>query len=396
MTRSCEARALFRDELPRMHPIVEELSTLIERHSWQNAFAQAIDNAQAFDVPGIRDIRTLPDYLRFVDDLVMWTPHERGDSRLIYDKLVKFYFFLDQDPLKSLQSPVRPERGVQVLTALSTWIVTFARNWGTYLDTTESAREIASFHDDPIFNWDEYMPSPGGYKSFNQFFARHAKPGMRPIASLGDDRVITAQADSTFVGWWQISQQSTIYVEEPLLSIKGMQWSIQQLLEGSAYADRFKGGVFTHSFLNTFDYHRWHAPVRGTVLESRVLQGQAMLDVEVRPVMVDGTVVNMLRTVDGTGYQFVQTRGLIVLDSPIGLVACLPMGMAQVSSVVITAETGVTLHKGEELGYFMFGGSDFVMVFERASNVRLNGRVGEHVQQGNAIGAAFPDVPGRD
>lgn len=175
-----------------------------------------------------------------------------------------------------------------------------------------------------------------------------------------------------------------------------MQWSIQQLLEGSAYADRFKGGVFTHSFLNTFDYHRWHAPVRGTVLESRVLQGQAMLDVEVRPVMVDGTVVNMLRTVDGTGYQFVQTRGLIVLDSPIGLVACLPMGMAQVSSVVITAETGVTLHKGEELGYFMFGGSDFVMVFERASNVRLNGRVGEHVQQGNAIGAAFPDVPGRD
>ena len=46
----------------------------------------------------------------------------------------------------------------------------------------------------------------------------------------------------------------------------------------------------------------------------------------------------------------------------IGLVACLPMGMAQVPSVVITAEEGVALREGEELGYFQFGGSEFVMV----------------------------------
>jgi len=71
-------------------------------------------------------------------------------------------------------------------------------------------------------------------------------------------------------------------------------------------------------------------------------------------------------------------------------VACLPMGMAQVSSVVITAQPGVTLHKGEELGYFQFGGSDFVMVFERSSNVQLNGQPNKHVQQGNWIGTAFP------
>ena len=49
----------------------------------------------------------------------------------------------------------------------------------------------------------------------------------------------------------------------------------------------------------------------------------------------------LLEARDGTGYQFVQTRGLVVIDSPIGLVACLPMGMAQVSSVVITAERPV-------------------------------------------------------
>jgi phosphatidylserine decarboxylase len=66
------------------------------------------------------------------------------------------------------------------------------------------------------------------------------------------------------------------------------------------------------------------------------------------------------------------------------------MGMAQVSSVVITAEEGVTVRKGEELGYFQFGGSDFVMVFERSSNVQLTSQPNVHVQQGTAIGNAYP------
>jgi phosphatidylserine decarboxylase precursor len=373
-----------------MHPIVEKLVALIETHRWKNDFTLAIRNAQAHDVPGIREIRGLGDYLRYIDDLVAWTPREHGDSRYIYDRLAKFYFFMDQPPVKALQSPIRPGRRAKKLTPLSEWIVEFAKAWGSYLDTPESAREVESFRTDPLFNWDEYMPPPSGYKTFNQFFARHAKPGMRPVAAIADDAILVAPADSTFVGWWQVSQQSKIRVEENKLSIKGMQWSIHELLEGSAYADRFKGGIFTHAFLNTFDYHRWHSPVRGRVVEARVLQGQAYLDVGIKTAMVDGKQVNVLNTVDGTGYQFVQTRGLVVIESPIGLVACLPMGMAQVSSVMITAEEGVTLRKGEELGYFQFGGSDFVMVFERASNVHLTCQRDVHCQQGTAIGDAYP------
>jgi phosphatidylserine decarboxylase precursor len=213
---------------------------------------------------------------------------------------------------------------------------------------------------------------------------------MRPIAGLRDDHALVSPADSTFVGWWQISEQSKIYVEKNTLDIKGLQWSIHQLLEGSAYVDRFRGGIFTHSFLNTFDYHRWHAPVQGKILEARVIPGQAFMDIGVKSAIVDGKTENVLDARDGTGYQFVQTRGLVVIDSPIGFVACLPMGMAQVSSVVITAEVGQTLHKGEELGYFQFGGSDFVMVFERTSNVQLISQPHIHYNQGSWIGNAYP------
>jgi len=373
-----------------MQPIVEKLSALIERNGWKNDFELAIRNARARGVPSVGDIQDLAGYLRYVDGLVTWAPRERNGSRRINDHLLTFYFFLDEEPVKSLQSPLAPAGGAQPLTPLSAWIVEFANAWGSYLDTAESAKEVESFRADPAFNWDEYMPPPSGYKTFNQFFARHTKPGMRPVAAIADDTVIVSPADSTFVGWWQISRRSEISVDDQKLSIKGMQWSIHQLLEGSAYADRFSGGIFTHSFLDTFDYHRWHAPVGGRVLEARVLQGQAYMEVATTPAPGDTTGANVLEPRDGTGYQFVQTRGLVVIESAIGLVACLPMGMAQVSSVVITAGENVALHKGEELGYFQFGGSDFVMVFERASNVQLTSQPHVHVRQGTAVGRAFP------
>ena len=145
-----------------------------------------------------------------------------------------------------------------------------------------------------------------------------------------------------------------------------------------------------HSYLSVTDYHRWHAPVRGKVLEARVIQGQVYMEMRAKAEVVDGKEEVLADVVDGTGFQFVQTRGVIVLDSPIGIVACVPVGMAAVSSVVITAEVGRTLRKGEELGYFAFGGSDFVLVFERSAYVRLNWGPDVHANQGAQIGLATP------
>lgn len=327
--------------------------------------------------------------------MLTWVPREDGDTRLIYVKGSAVYFILDQDPVKSLQSPIKPGEEARELTPLSEWLVEFAQSWGRYMDTLESAKDIETFKTDPLFNWNEYYPPPSGYLTFNQFFARHVRPGMRPVAGPCDDRVLVAPVDSTFVGWWQISESSQITVEnqtdaEAGLNIKGLRWSIHQLLEGSAYADRFKGGIFTHSYLNTFDYHRIHTPVQGRVLETNVIPGQAYLDVKVASAVVDGKTINVLDATDGTGYQFVQIRGVALIDSPIGLVAVIPIGMSAIASVVFTAEKGVTLQKGEELGYFQFGGSDVVMVFERASNVQLITRPNVHYNQGTWIGSAFP------
>jgi phosphatidylserine decarboxylase len=163
--------------------------------------------------------------------------------------------------------------------------------------------------------------------------------------------------------------------------VKGLTWSIADLLADSPYEHRFRGGVFTHSYLDVNDYHRFHVPVRGIVKDVRKIPGNVAMDVIRRP---DGS----LDTVDGTGYQFTQDRGLIVLDSPLGLVAVLPIGMAQVSSVNLSAQVGAVLHKGEEFGFFSFGGSDIVTIFE-AGKVTFDAQVGTHYNQGRKIGESI-------
>jgi phosphatidylserine decarboxylase len=242
-----------------------------------------------------------------------------------------------------------------------------------FLNTTESAKGIKGFFSNPSYHIEDYYVAPSGWLTFNQFFARQVRPGKRPVDGLRDDSVIVSPADSVFQGHWAIKGDSKI-------TTKGLTWSVIELLDGSPYQDKFNGGVFTHSFLNVNDYHRYHVPVGGVVKEVRKIPGKVTMDVIKKP---DGS----LGIVDGTGYQFTQDRGLIVIDSPLGLVAVLPIGMAQVSSVTLTAEVGAALSKGEEFGFFSFGGSDIVTLFE-AGKVRLDANVGTHYNQGRQIGHA--------
>lgn len=376
---------------PHVHePVVQALVALMARHGWHDAFAQAITEAASYDVPVLRHVRTVDDYLHWLDALLRWVPSVASDGERVRDRMCEFYFVLDQPPLRWLQNRIQPHETARPLSDLSAWILDFAKAWGQLMDTTSSLtpESLASFYASPAYNMTEYMPAPSGWLTFNQFFARHVKPGMRPIAGLADDRVIVSPADSTFTGTWEIADTATI-------TVKSLQWSIKELLAGSPYAERFRGGLFTHSYLNTYDYHRLHTPVRGRVLESRVVLGQAYFDVKASPAG-DGSGSHTLHAersfigLANTGYQFAQARGLLVLDSPIGLVAVLPIGMAQVSSVVMTAEVGKTLRKGEEFAYFQFGGSDHIVLFEPAVQPALTARVDTHYRQGTCVGYANP------
>jgi phosphatidylserine decarboxylase len=376
----------------KYHPIVEELVKLIETNGWKDDFEKAIKAANNMNVPFLEHVKDLDSYLDWINELLYWVPTETTLGKNIDDHLSAFYFIADQEPLLSLQNKVIPHDKCHELKPFSQWLVNYANEMGLFLDTSESLTKESeqTLYDSPIYNMKEYVRPHGGWRTFNQIFARHFKPGYRPIAAISDQSVIVMPADSTFAGQWEIRKDSNV-------TVKNLNWKICELLEGSPYKDRFENGLFMHSFLSPTDYHRQHAPVGGKVLEARVIQGQVYLEVETVP-MNDNSGKHTIKlkrnydSLDNLGYQFAQTRGLIVLDTPIGLVAVLPIGMCQVSSVILTAEVGVTVRKGEELSYFQFGGSDIILLFENSSNVSLSAQPALHYKMGTVIGKAYPVI----
>src|SRR5215471_2075896 len=337
----------------RHTPVVEELVTLLEaRPPVREALEGAIRNA------GLAGLDSTESLLAHLDDLVTAVPTE-GETR---PKIRKLYYIINQAPEDRLN---RDE-------SFNAWMKKYAKSLGQFLDTPASAAAIPTFTARPNFHVDDYFVGPSGWLTFNQFFAREVKPGKRPIAEPRNDKVIVSPADSVFHGTWDIDANSKV-------TVKGVTWPIATLLDGSPYQDAFKNGIYTHSFLSVDDYHRYHVPVAGEIKEVRTIEGRVYLNV-IRK--ADGS----LQIIDGDTYQYNQERGLIVIDSPeVGLVAVLPVGMGSVSSVNLTPEVGARLQKGDEFGFFMFGGSDIVMLFQ-SKRIVIDAKVGAKYLEGQRIG----------
>ena len=315
----------------------------------------------------------------------------------MYNRLCLFYFVIDLQPVSVYQTPIDP---TGPWTWLSQWLVDYAQDIGKFHNTRASltAESLQTFRDCEAYAVQDYVEPEGGWNTFNEFFAREIKPGLRPIDHFDDDRVIVSPADSVFDGSWDIDENSCV-------DLKNVPWSISQLLEDTTQGDKFKGGKFCHSFLNTTDYHRQHAPVSGTVIEAKVVPGICYLEVEVQNDSRSGQpkLIMKRKLASGAGgsrslnapnipgYQFLQARALILIDNPtLGLVAVLPIGMAQVSSVVLTIKEGETVTKGQELSYFQFGGSDCVMVFQKDANVTFTADIGTHYNFGKQVAVGSP------
>lgn len=182
----------------KRHKVVLELIDLIKAHKWEGAFAKATKHAHMSNIPELADIRNLDDYLAWINDLLYWVPTENRPGSEINNILSKFYFVLGQPPVLGLQNRVTPHHKKQPLTPLSAWMVKYAKAMGAFLDTPESLtpESLRSFYDSPSYNMGDYIVPHGGWRTFNQFFARNFKPGLRPVAAVSDPHVIVSPADS--------------------------------------------------------------------------------------------------------------------------------------------------------------------------------------------------------
>lgn len=321
------------------------------------------------------------EYIDYLYHFARWAPKESTEpawqdpdgngSQEVYDRLCHFYFLIDQE--------VGPNNVVvQSIPWFSQFLVWYADVWGSFLNTTESFNDeiLDSFiNDSPKYRVQDSMingkpNNPSGWLTFNQFFARELNSGLRPIADPMNNQVVTMPADCTYRAKYAIDANSKI----PEITVKQTHKfaDINQLLKGSKYSDSFSNGTFVHYFLGPYSYHRFHTPVAGKVEESFAIRGQVFLDVDITDGQFDAPDNS-----EGA-YEFYQSRGVITIDttnSPygdMGIVAVIPIGMAQVSSVNMIATPGKELLKGDEFGYFLFGGSDIIMLFQEGKAPKIN------------------------
>jgi phosphatidylserine decarboxylase len=219
----------------------------------------------------------------------------------------------------------------------------FSQVYGWLMDLPSSRERIAPFIARYGLDAGEMADPVSSFVSFNAFFSRKLKPSARPIA-LGDGTIVFP-ADGRHLAFPNVA-------EAPGFFVKGQQFSLPKFLGDAALAERFREGTLIISRLCPVDYHRFHFPCGGRVGESRLLNGALY---SVSPIALRRRLA----------YFWENKRVLTRLESPtLGTVLIVEVGATNVGSIAQTARSGSDVAKGDEKGYFQFGGSTTITLFE--------------------------------
>jgi phosphatidylserine decarboxylase len=207
-----------------------------------------------------------------------------------------------------------------------------------------------------------------GFESWDHFFTRVFREGIRPIADPEDNATIANACESlTYKLAHNVKGRDQFW-------IKGQPYSVCDMLAHDELAEEFVGGTIYQAFLSALSYHRWHAPVSGKIVKAFVKDGtyyseplfEGLGDPKVHAIDIHGQST-------GQGYiTATATRAIIFIqaDNPkIGLMAAIFVGMAEVSTCDITVQEGQHVKKGDEIGMFHFGGSTHCLLFRKGVDV---------------------------
>jgi phosphatidylserine decarboxylase len=189
----------------------------------------------------------------------------------------------------------------------------------------------------------EHVKATDEFTSFNDFFYRKLKPEARPVDEAEDSVVFPA--DGRHLGFAKASEVEGVFV-------KGQKFDLECLLGDSDLAARYADGSAVFSRLCPVDYHRFHFPVAGVPGNARLINGQLYS-------------VNPMALRDRLAILWENKRFVTEIDTEeVGKVLMLEIGATNVGSVNHTFVPTRPVKKGEEKGYFAFGGSATFTIFE--------------------------------
>ncbi|EGN98625.1 hypothetical protein SERLA73DRAFT_89562 [Serpula lacrymans var. lacrymans S7.3] len=251
---------------------------------------------------------------------------------------------------------------------------------GNKYDSPDSARDISTFIEFHGLKVDEILEPISSFKTFNEFFYRKLKPSARPTEDIDDPGRLVSAADCRLMVFETVSEATRLW-------IKGREFTVARLL-GDRYrdqAERYAGGALAIFRLAPQDYHRFHSPIDGTVGPMTYISGEYYT--------VNPQAIRSALDVYGEN-----ARKIVPIDSPqFGRVMAVCIGAMMVGSIQTTVQEGDEVKRGQELGYFAFGGSTVVVLFEKGAvqwdeDLLINGRASLEtlVRVGMGIGHARP------
>ncbi|WP_151796627.1 archaetidylserine decarboxylase [Acinetobacter soli] len=254
-------------------------------------------------------------------------------SRLKKDLFIKAQSLVPQHQLSRVVGKLAESENLLVKTAV---IQAFKSKYGIDLSIAQQADALK-------------------YKSFNEFFTRALKDGVRVVDNAQDS--IVSPADGA------ISQIGSIDDGE-VFQAKGQSFSVEKLIGDPQLAQPFKHGQFATVYLSPRDYHRVHMPLTGRLTETLYIPGELFS-------------VNQVTAENIPGLFARNERMVCLFDTELGRMAVVLVGAMIVAGIetVVTGKvkpTGrlelnhhdVMLEKGDELGRFYLG-STAIVLFEK-------------------------------
>ncbi len=219
-----------------------------------------------------------------------------------------------------------------------------SKYYGWRMNRLYSSSKVLPFIIKYNLDVEEFAKSALSYNSFNEFFHRALKPGARPIAP--GDEIAVFPADGRHLVFPNVDEAAGFYV-------KGATFSLADLLGDAAEAAAFAGGAMIISRLCPVDYHRFHFPVAGTPGDARLINGYLY---SVSPIALRRNV----------RYLVENKRMVTPIASPaFGEVRMLEVGATMVGTIAQFYVENRPVAKGEEKGWFKFGGSCVITLFQR-------------------------------
>jgi len=212
--------------------------------------------------------------------------------------------------------------------------------YGTMMDRTSSAEKIHPFIED--FDIDMNVAREQEFNTFNAFFTRKLKDDARPLDTCSS--CVVSPADGKILAYGDISNSWFI--------IKGYRFNVFSFLDNPDLAQKYHDGALLIIRLAPMDYHRFHFPLSGNISPNKKIDG-------------DYYSVNPYALRKKAEIFCLNKREYTILSNPLfGDVVMAEVGATVVGSIEQTYK-GSSVNKGEEKGYFKFGGSTLVLLFEK-------------------------------